>query len=208
MVFGSDFDNTIVSYKGVFHSIAVEQGLIPESLPITKDAVRDYLRKQGKEDDWTEMQGLVYGSRMDAAQPYQGVEGFFKFCKESKIPVRIISHKTRYPFIGKRHDLHQAASRWLETRGFLAPGTVGIAKDNVYFELTKEAKMQRIQASGCTHFIDDLPDFLLHPGFPKGVVRWLFDPSGSHQEMDGVRRFSNWDEVRAEVANAHQTTQL
>lgn len=208
MVFGSDFDNTIVSYKRVFHSIAVEQGLIPKSLPITKDAVRDYLRKQGKEDDWTEMQGLVYGSRMDAAQPYPGVEGFFKFCKESKIPVRIISHKTRYPFIGKRHDLHQAASRWLETRGFLAPGTVGIAKDNVYFELTKEAKMQRIQASGCTHFIDDLPDFLLHPGFPTGVVRWLFDPSGRHQRMNGVRRFSNWDEVKAEVANAHQTAQL
>ena len=208
MVFGSDFDNTIVSYKGVFHRIAVEQGLIPESLPTTKDAVRDYLRKQGKEDDWTEMQGLVYGSRMDAALPYPGAEIFFEFCIESRIPVRIISHKTRYPFIGERHDLHQAASRWLETKGFLAPGTVGIPKDNVYFELTKDAKMQRIQASGCTHFIDDLPEFLLHPEFPLGVVRWLFDPTGSHQEMDGVRRFSNWDEVRAEVANTHQTAQL
>jgi len=208
MVLGSDFDNTIVSYDGVFHQIAVEKGLILENIPTTKDAVRDYLRGQGKEGDWTEMQGLVYGAKMDATLPYPGAEIFFEFCIESRIPVRIISHKTRYPFIGERHDLHQAASRWLETKGFLAPGTVGIPKDNVYFELTKDAKMQRIQASGCTHFIDDLPEFLLHPEFPLGVVRWLFDPSGSHQEMDGVRRFSNWDEVRAEVANTHQTAQL
>mgnify|MGYP001345259778 FL=1 len=208
MVFGSDFDNTIVSYEGLFHRIAVEQGLIPESVPSTKDGVRDYLRKQGKEDDWTEMQGLVYGDRMTSAQPYPGSKIFFRFCKESSIPVRIVSHKTRYPFIGERHDLHKAASGWLETKGFLAPGTVGIPMDNVYFELTKEAKMQRIQACGCTHFIDDLPEFLLHPEFPSGVVRWLFDPYGIHQKVDCVRRFSNWGEVRTEVGNAHQSAQL
>ena len=30
----------------------------------------------------------------------------------------------------------------------------------MYFEETKEAKLQRIVDCGCTHFLDDLPEFL------------------------------------------------
>ena len=35
----------------------------------------------------------------------------------------------------------------------------------MFFELTKEAKVARIGGLGCTHFIDDLPEFLREPGW-------------------------------------------
>ena len=57
---GVDFDNTIVCYDGVFHRAAVERGLIPPELPVSKGQVRDHLRRLGQEHAWTELQGEVY----------------------------------------------------------------------------------------------------------------------------------------------------
>ena len=53
MRIGVDFDNTIVCYDRLFHRLARERGLIPETVPQTKGAVRDYLRSIDREDDWT-----------------------------------------------------------------------------------------------------------------------------------------------------------
>ena len=36
MLIGVDFDNTIVCYDGLFHRVAVEQGLIPQKFPRVK----------------------------------------------------------------------------------------------------------------------------------------------------------------------------
>jgi hypothetical protein len=57
MILGVDFDNTIVRYDELFHRIAVERGFIPKSLPARKKEVRDFLRRQGHEQTWTELQG-------------------------------------------------------------------------------------------------------------------------------------------------------
>ena len=42
-----------------------------------------------------------------------------------------------------------------------------IEPDHVFFELTKEEKIARVANIGCDYFIDDLPEILLMPGFPK-----------------------------------------
>ena len=112
MIIGIDFDNTIVSYDVVFHRAAVEQELIPPEVPADKSKIRDYLRWVNKEDAWTELQGLVYGVYIKYAPPFSGVKGFFRYCKENKISICIISHKTRFPFLGKKHNLHKSAVRW------------------------------------------------------------------------------------------------
>ena len=94
MILGVDFDNTIVRYDEVFHRIAVERGLIPASLAVRKNEVRDFLRRRGQEQAWTELQGYVYGPRMQEAQPFPGVLEFFARCVRQNLPVHIISHKT------------------------------------------------------------------------------------------------------------------
>ena len=56
---------------------------------------------------------------------------------------------------------------------------LGLAEDRVFFEDTREAKVGRIGDARCTHFIDDLEEVFLTPGFPDDVRRILFDREGA-----------------------------
>lgn len=194
MIIGIDFDNTIVCYDGLFYKVARDQGLIPSDLDTSKDSVRDYLRSVGREDDWTRLQGLVYGSRIVEADPFPGVKDFFRRCIKNGIPVFIVSHKTRFPYLGDKVDLHDSARLWLEVQGFFDKDMMGLSRDNVFFELTKEEKLSRIASIGCTHFFDDLPELLGHVDFSKDVKRILFDPNGRHKIPEGLEKVGSWKE--------------
>jgi hypothetical protein len=196
MIIGVDFDNTIVCYDRLFHHLAVEQSLIPAAVPGDKESVRNYLREQGREDDWTELQGLVYGTRIREAEPFPGVREFFLECRWRGIPVCVISHKTRLPVRGPQVDLHEAARGWLEHRRFHDAADIGLPADRVFFAETKQGKLQRIGELGCSHYIDDLPEFLLEPGFPSGVERVLFDPWDRHVGRVPFARVTSWDAAR------------
>jgi hypothetical protein len=200
MILGIDFDNTIVCYDQVFHRVAREQNLIPETVPASKGAVRDYLRRIGRENAWTEMQGLVYGPRLYDAEPFPGVLDFLGDAVRAGVLVCIISHKTRHPYKGPRHDLHQAALDWLDRHGLFEADRIGLPRDTVHLEPTLAAKLERIGSAGCTHFIDDLPELLAEPAFPNGVVKVLFDPLGAHGGLKGFSRLSDWSRA-ADVLN-------
>ena len=196
MRIGVDFDNTIVCYDRLFHELAVERHLISPQVPIDKESVRNCLREQGREDHWTELQGYAYGTRIEEAAAFPGVREFFLQCRENDTPIYIISHKTRLPFRGPSVDLHRAARGWLESQGFHDPSGIALPAERVFFEETKEKKLQRIAREGCTHFIDDLPEFLQEPGFPDGVLRILFDPLDRHGGKVPFECFSSWDALR------------
>ncbi|MBI5629793.1 MAG: aminoglycoside phosphotransferase family protein [Elusimicrobia bacterium] len=173
---GVDFDNTLACYDGVFHQAALEKGLIPQSLPASKNSVRDYLRRAGREPSWTKLQGLVYGKRMGEVAPFPGTLEFFKLCRERGLELFIISHKTRQPSRGEACDLVAAALAWLKAKGFLNPERGGIESSRVYFEPSKLEKLERISRLACDVFVDDLPEFLAEPEFPAGTRKILFDP--------------------------------
>ena len=61
---GLDFDNTLVRYDKLFHQLAIEKGLIEKTLPADKTTIRDYLRGQGRDEQFTMLQGEVYGLRI------------------------------------------------------------------------------------------------------------------------------------------------
>jgi hypothetical protein len=193
---GIDFDNTVVSYDGVFHRAALDRGLIPPDLPTHKDSVRDFLRSAGREEAWTELQGYIYGLRMDLAQPYPGVAAFLAAAEARAVEVVLISHKTRHPYRGERHDLHAAARAFLADNGLAGEGGGGrLPWHRVLFEESLAGKLGRIHSADCTAFVDDLPEFLGHPEFPGGISRILFDP---HQQFAAERRFTratSWPEI-------------
>ncbi len=197
MLIGVDFDNTIVCYDQLFHQLALERGWIPPELEPDKSSVRNYLRGVDREDDWTLLQGIAYGSRIGEAAAFPGVEEFFTRCISQRIPVCIISHKTPHPYRGPSFDLHEAARGWLQSHRFLDETAIALPEERVFLEETKQAKLERIAATGCTHFIDDLPEFLFEEDFPSGVRRILFDPSGQHSPPDDILHFTSWQSLQA-----------
>ena len=201
MRIGIDFDNTIACYDGVFHAAALERGLIPPEVQTDKTSVRNHLRAIGQENDWTELQGYVYGARMELVSPYPGVTEFIAAAQRAGHDVFIVSHKTRHPFRGPAYDLHEAAHGFLAHRSLVDPVRGGIPKDRAFFELTLSEKVARIDALLLDAFIDDLPELLAEETFPARCRAILFDPDG--HASDGAwkgRRFerhAHWDDIAA-----------
>jgi hypothetical protein len=201
MRIGIDFDNTIACYDGVFHAAALERGLIPADLGRDKNSVRDHLNGAGRKDDFTELQGYVYGARMDLVSPYPGFAEFIAAARKAGHELFIVSHKTKHPILGPQHDMHAAARGFLIDRGLMGSGETQIAPDRVFFELTKDEKVARTKALSCEVFIDDLPEILTMSGFPVGMRKVLFDPenqfAGKAAEFD---RRASWAEIAADFA--------
>jgi phosphoglycolate phosphatase-like HAD superfamily hydrolase len=193
---GVDLDNTIVCYDELFHRLALEHGWIPRDTPVRKTAVRAALRAGGREVLWTELQGEAYGVRMAGSRAYPGARSCLAACRQRGAEVCIISHRSRAPYRGPVTDLHATAIAWLEAEGFVSPEVVPLG--NVHLELTRRAKVERIAALGCTHFIDDLEDVYREPFFPAATVRILFDPDGEYRGRE-AQRLASWDTAAAMI---------
>ena len=189
MILGVDLDNTLCCYDGLFHAAALEQGLLGDETPPDKTAVRDALRAQGREAEWTQLQGCVYGPGMARAMPYPGAAGCLQRLINQGVRVYIVSHRTRRPHLGPHYDLHAAALDWLRRQGFL--GQDLLAREAIFLEESVEAKVARIAGLGCSHFVDDLPQILEHPGFPRQVRGVLFGgaPQKEHAQV------GSWSEL-------------
>jgi hypothetical protein len=193
MRLGLDFDNTLISYDQLFHRVALDKGLIPEEIPKQKNAVRNSMRDRSIEDEWTRLQGEVYGSRILEADPYPGMLATLKQLTGKHIPMCIVSHKTLTPYLGEPWDLHAAARGWLKKQGFLDARGLAWSEDQIFFELTKQEKIARILALGCTHYVDDLPEILAM--LPVHVEKILFAPSQDVQGQPDWKRMSSWQEL-------------
>jgi hypothetical protein len=175
--------------------VASDQGLITPDVGRGKDDVRGYLRKIDREDDWTALQGEVYGARMHLASLYEGATETIRKLMAAGVGIRIISHKTRFPFKGPRYDLHEAARDFLASQRIAGAQEALLKPSSVFFELTIEEKLKRIASEGCAAFIDDLPEILNHPQFPAHVRPVLFDPQDIHATGSRLDRVRSWRDV-------------
>ena len=198
MRIGIDFDNTVACYNGVFHAAALERGLIPADLPNDRQSVRDFLRAQGRDADFTVLQGYVYGARMDLVTLYPGfVETLQELVAAGHI-LYLVSHKTQQAIAGPPYDLHSAARGFLEARKLIGTAN-GLRPENVFFELTKEDKVTRALALGCEVFIDDLPEILEMSAVRDHMRAILFDPEGHFERqqgaVDSIEHYASWREI-------------
>lgn len=193
MLLGLDFDNTLICYDTLFHRVAFERGLISADIPAQKNCVRDYLRQCNQEDEWTHMQGEVYGARINEAEAFTGMFPTLQMLTQAGISMRIVSHKTLTPYLGPAYDLHQAARNWLTTQGFFAPSGLNWNNDQVFFELTKIEKVKRIVDLGCSHYIDDLPEIL--EMLPDSIEKILFSPTSEISVPEDWHLLQNWTDL-------------
>lgn len=194
MIIGVDLDNTIIDYGDLFYQEAINRNLLDSSCPKDKQSVRNALRALGREDDFTIMQGEVYGPGIMKASPFSGARETLEQFAAKGHKIKIISHKTRFPYLGEKHDLHACAKAWLEAKGFThIPGI------QIFLELSLKDKLARAQTEKCDIFIDDLPEFLMHPDFPSHVRRILFNPESAPASgetgKEGIIICSSWPEI-------------
>jgi len=201
MRIGIDFDNTIAGYDALFAEVAQSHGLLPAGFSGTKKDVRDTVRRlDAGEAAWQRLQAAVYGPRMGDALLIEGVGSFLGACAGRRFPVFVVSHKTAVsPVDPEGVDLRRAARDWLEARGFFASDGFGLSPDHVFFEDTRQAKIARIAALGCSHYIDDLEEVFLEDSFPPDVRRYLFSPGNGVLPSGPFHAFRSWPDITHDI---------
>lgn len=194
---GVDFDNTVAGYDRVFPVAAEREGLIEPGAARDKTAVRNaVMRRPDGERDWMRLQGRVYGTHMHEAELVEGVGQFFARCRTAGVPVAIVSHRTEFGhFDPDRINLRDAARAWLEDRGFFDADRFGLKPGDIYFESTRDDKIRRIRALGCSHFVDDLEEVLTEPGFPAGTRKYLLTNGARALPQGPFLSFRTWYEL-------------
>lgn len=197
---GIDFDNTIICYDKVFAAVARQRGLVPEGWTGSKTDVREHLRsKPGGELAWQGLQGFVYGKGISSAEIYPGVREFLMSCRQAGSKVYIVSHKSRFGHQDPdRTDLRDAARGWLEGAGLIGAADSALAVDDVHFEDTQAAKVERLASLNLDIFIDDLIEVFEHPRFPRRTRSILF-VSSPPLRPGHCEPIASWAAIRREV---------
>lgn len=186
MRIGIDLDNTLADYRRPLERLCALHGL-PGSAADPKLALRKELRSRGEEREWTRLQGELYGPLMREAELFAGAADAIRQWKAAGCEVCVVSHRTKHPIAGEKHDLHAFARQWIKEQ------RLDVA--DLFFEEAKEAKLTRIGSLRCDVFIDDLPEILLHPGFPTATRKILFDPGLAHPSRPDLPSAKSWTEI-------------
>jgi hypothetical protein len=175
MIVGFDFDNTIINYSYLFTALAKKKKLIKKNLKLDKNKIKNFLIQNNKEKEWTEIQGEVYGKEIMKAKIFQGFNNIFRSLLKNGVQVYIVSHKTKYPYLGRKINLRNAALRWIKKNIINRNKDLNFTLKNIYFENSIEDKINRIKVLKCNVFIDDLPSILQL--LPKKIEKFLFNPN-------------------------------
>jgi hypothetical protein len=196
MRIGIDFDNTIADYDDVFRRVAQREGLVGDGFRGGKKAVREAVRALERgEEQWMRLQGRIYGAFMPEARPVEGLTGFVSAARSAGAELYIISHKTEYGhFDEDRVNLRDAARRWMREHGVLGRGAVD--EDHLFFTESRGEKIERIKATDCAHYIDDLVEVFQEPEFPRSVGRHLLCREAGALPVGAFRAYRRWDEIR------------
>lgn len=186
---GLDLDNTIIDYSNAAKKYAESIGLENiEDLASLRNALR------GISDwKWQEAQAWIYSSGMDFAAPSHGWSHFLNSVSKFDWELFIVSHKTRFSaIVFGSPDLHISATRWLESR--LKVREISQLK-GIYFESSRQAKIERISHLNLNMFVDDLPEVLNDSNFPENVKAILYDPNNNYESSEIYSRIGSLCEV-------------
>ncbi len=200
MRIGIDFDNTIANYDRVFAPVAIDLGFVEPGFQGTKRDVHRHVYKDGSgEKEWMRLQGQLYGKHMWRAELMDGIQDFLGACKVNGVPVCVISHKTEFGhFDEDKTPLRDVAMDWMRSLDFFSTTGYGIPEKNVYFASTRTEKVQYIQETSCTHFIDDLIEVFLEPHFPEQTKQYLLHSDPTNTPPNG-KTYSAWHHIQNDI---------
>ena len=103
----------------------------------------------------------------------------------------LVSHKTRKPYKGPA-TIFIMAWKWLDKYQFFFKNGLNWTEDQVYFENSKQEKVERIIELGCTHYIDDLPEII--EMLPSNINKIIYT-NGKSIKMRGAIEMHHWNEA-------------
>ncbi|AAZ21356.1 hypothetical protein [Candidatus Pelagibacter communis] len=183
MLVGIDLDNTIINYDSVFKNILNKKTSI-------KDNHKKILKKKLQSVSlnlWTKTQGEVYGMYIHRAKLSDNFQKFLDFAKKNSIKIIIVSHKTKFPIIGKKINLHNAAISFLNKN---IKRYKFIKNKDIFFEETLNNKLKKIKELDCDFFIDDLNKILNHKKFSKVTEKIFFGKNKNNNLKN-----KNWSQI-------------
>ena len=195
---GIDFDNTIVDYGYIFVERARSLGYLDSGVQLTKDEVKRIVKESNEgEQKWGILQREVYGKGIRNANVMEGFDGFIVECRKQRIPISIVSHKSKYnSFDPQKLNLQQPALDWMRTNRFFDENSFGFNLSQISFSETLEDKIQKINILNCSHFIDDLLKVLLHPLFPKSTRKIHFSTEAISDNKLPIDYAGNWRNIQ------------
>jgi hypothetical protein len=164
----------------------------------TKLGLRDYLRAENREPEWTAFQGELYGPGMKYAEAFAGAKSIMMQLKASGHSLVIISHRSRYPYAGERYDLHKSAKEWI-SNNLINEIAAPLTEADISFHETRTEKIAQISKSKCSVFLDDLPEVLEDVGFPQNTHKLLFSPD-SDAVSANYTSLKRWDDLPALIS--------
>ena len=194
MIIGFDFDNTLIDYTNSFKKLVKKKKLVPEKFNKNKITIRNYLRKKNLENKWTILQGEIYGNAIMDAEIYDGVKNTFRYILQNNIKIKIVSHKTQYPYMGRKVDLRLSALKWIEKNILNQISNTNFSKSDIFFENTIKDKIKKIQELSCDIYVDDLPEILNL--LPNKIQKILFSPISNDYKNYNYKVMQSWTEFK------------
>ena len=170
MIFGFDFDNTLINYDKVFFKEALKENLISKKTKKEKINIKNTILKKKNLKAWQYLQSVVYSQKINYAVPNRELLSVLRLLKKKKIKYFVVSHKTKFPYFGKKINLHNISRKWLDKNIFNKKNN--LKKCDYFFEETIPNKIKRIKKLKITHFVDDLKEIINL--LPKGISGVLY----------------------------------
>ena len=126
------------------------------------------------------------------AEIYKGVKESFKYLLKKNIKIKIISHKTQYPYMGEKVDLRLSALKWIESNILNEISDINFTRSDIFFENTIGEKVNKIKELSCDIYVDDLPEIL--DLLPDKIKRVLFSSSANIDVNYKYKVMKSWSE--------------
>jgi hypothetical protein len=76
---------------------------------------------------------------------------------------------------------------------------LGLDSADLHFLETRAEKVSMINQAGCNAFVDDLPEVLRHPAFPRRTVGIWFAGERPAADGAGLVPYRNWADIGKEI---------
>ncbi len=186
---GIDLDNTIIDYDNLFYKIAIKNKLIPKNIGCNRIKIRNFIKKKSI-SKWKRLQSDIYSLYINEATVKRGFLNFINKVYKKGFEFCIISHKTKYPYIGKKKNLHKISQKWIHNK---INAKIDFKIKNIFFEISEKKKINRIIEQKCDYFIDDLPSIL--EAIPKKTKKILIDSKKNYKKKNEFLVIDRWKNI-------------